>query len=72
MNPLILLGLAISGVGFLIGKKPENKKDVDTPAKIVPNRKPKPEPETLPTSESDLINKVESNEQETDNDNNSD
>jgi len=60
MNPLILIGSALIGLGVISGIKKDSNKKVDMDAKPVPNLKPesKPEPEN---SESNLLNEANAN-----------
>lgn len=72
MNPIILLGIAITGIGILTNKKSETKKEVDTNAKIVPyvNSKPETQIQDSEKSEAESNEKAEANEQKSDNFNN--
>lgn len=65
MNPLILIGIAITGIGILTNKKSESKKEVDTNAKIVPNVNSKPETQIQDSAkpETEAIKEAEANEQ---------
>ena len=62
MNPLIILGSAILGLGLIAHNKKENGKKLDADAKPVPESKTletqtetQPETENVVNSESDLI-----------------
>lgn len=63
MNPLIILGSAIFGLGLIAHNKKENGKKLDADAKPVPESKTlekqtetETETETAVNTESDLIN----------------
>lgn len=70
MNPLILIGSALIGLGVISGIKKDSNKKVDIDAKPVPSLKPesKPEPEivTSDNSESNLLNEANANVKESD------
>jgi hypothetical protein len=70
MNPLILVGSALIGLGVISGLKKDSNKKLDSNAKPVPDLKPESQPETEITtsdnSESNLLNEANANVKESD------